>query len=99
MKSAFLSAPAVIALGLFALTPTVHAQQPPQGSASKMFMQQMDANKDGKVSKEEFLKPQEEMFKLIDKDGDGSVTEAEAAAFAQEMHQRMQQQMQPQQKP
>lgn len=99
MKLAFLSAPAVITLGLLALAPVSYAQQSPQGAAGKMFMQQMDTDKDGKVSKDEFLKPQAEMFKVIDKDGDGFITEAEADAFAQEMRQRMQQQMQPQQKP
>lgn len=84
------------AVGLFALASASYAQQPasppPQGKPSQIFMQQMDTNKDGKVSKEEFLRPQEEMFKHIDKDGDGFITETEVDDFAKEMRERMQQQ-------
>lgn len=92
-----------LALGLFVLTGTSQAQQPPagapQGSPIKMFITQLDGNKDGKISLEEFLMPQREQFKFMDKDGDGYITEAEFEAFAQEMRQKMQQQMQQQPKP
>lgn len=91
------------ALGLLALASTSHAQQPPaqapEGSPVKMFIMQLDADKDGKISLEEFILPQQEQFKFMDKDGDGYITEAEFEAFAQEMRQRMQQQMQQQPKP
>lgn len=97
MKSVLLPA-----LGLLALAGPSHAQQPPaqapQGSPIKMFIIQLDINKDGKVSLEEFMMPQQEQFKFMDKDGDGYITEAEFEAFAQEMRQKMQQ-LQQQPKP
>jgi Ca2+-binding EF-hand superfamily protein len=56
-----------------------------------MFMQNLDTNKDGKVSKEEYLKPGEEQFRQIDKNGDGAITRDEADAYHKEMQQRMEQ--------
>ena len=72
------------------------AQTPAQPSMSEMFMKQMDENKDGKVSKEEFLKPNEAQFKHMDKNGDGGIDKAEVDAFAEEMRQRMMQMQQQQ---
>ena len=74
-------------LGLVA-TPLA-AQQPAQPSMSDMFMKQMDENKDGKVSEEEFLKPNKAQFKHMDKNGDGGIDKAEVDAFAEEMKKRM----------
>ena len=78
------------------------AAQPQQGanapSPTEMFMQQLDADKNGAVSEEEFLKPNREQFGYMDKNSDGSVTQDEIEAFHKEMQQRMQQmQMQQQQ--
>lgn len=71
--------------------------QPPAGaSMSDMFIQQLDGDKDGKVSKAEFLKPQEMQFAHIDTNGDGNLDKAEVEAFAQKMQQKMEQMRQQQ---
>jgi hypothetical protein len=68
---------------------------PPQGDPSKMFLKTFDANNDGRVSKDEFVKPQiqqiEKQFDYMDKNKDGVVDKQEAEAFAQEMQKKMQQ--------
>ena len=63
-----------------------------------------DANKDGKVTLEEFQAPteaelqaMEQQFKYMDKNGDGALTTDELEIFMQEMQQRMQQMQQMQQ--
>jgi len=61
------------------------------------FMKQFDTNKDGKVSVDEFKKPQieamerqiDKQFQYMDKDHNGGVDKAEVEAFANEFHQRM----------
>jgi Ca2+-binding EF-hand superfamily protein len=81
-------------LTLIALSSPLLAQQAPEGappSISDAFMQQLDTDKDGKVTKAEFLKPQEAQFAHIDKNQDGSIDKTEIDAFAAEMHQHMQQ--------
>ena len=81
-------------LTLIALSSPLLAEQAPQGappSMSDAFMQQLDADKDGKVSKAEFLKPYEAQFAHIDKNKDGSIDKAEIEAFAAEMRQHMEQ--------
>ena len=55
-----------------------------------MFFDQFDSNKDGVVSKEEFLKPTVEQFNHMDRDKNGSLDQAEVKAFNDEMKQRMQ---------
>ena len=89
----------VSTIALLAISAPLAAQQPQgQMSHGKMFLQQLDEDKNGSVSEQEFLKPQQMQFKHMDKDGDGTVTEAEADAFAKEMQQHMQKmrQQQPQ---
>jgi Skp family chaperone for outer membrane proteins len=91
---------------LLAMALPVAAQpqgQMAQQSPTQMFMEQKDANKDGKVTLDEFQKPtaeqlkgMEEQFKYMDKNGDGGVTTDELEAFHQEMQQRMQQMQQQQ---
>src|SRR5262249_21675050 len=52
------------------------------GAASALagaFMKRADANKDGKVSREEFLAAAEAIFKELDKDGTGLVDEKKLA--------------------
>lgn len=77
-----------------AIAAPLGAQQP-QGSTgpgpSEQFIQQFDADKDGKVSEQEFLKPAQGQFRHMDKSGDGYITPDEAQAFQQEMQQRMEQ--------
>lgn len=58
---------------------------------AQMFIQQLDADKDGKVSLEEFLAPGKKQFAQIDKNGDGYITQDEAQAFQEEMRKRMEQ--------
>ena len=36
-------------------------------------MQRMDANEDGEISKDEFIRAHEEMFSAMDQDGDGAL--------------------------
>lgn len=84
--------PIVTALLLSAAFPLMAQQQGANTpSPSEMFMQQMDANKDGQITLEEFQRPTNEQFKFMDKDGNGAVTAEEADAFHQQMQQRMQQ--------
>ena len=91
------------------LAAPVFAQQMPSQAGQKMpsqeqmFFKTFDANGDGRVSKDEYMKPQvqqiEKQFNYMDKNQDGVVDAAEAKAFAQEMQQRMEQmqKMQPRQ--
>lgn len=67
---------------------TALAQQP---SMAKLFMMQMDADKDGKVSLAEFQKPTEAQFRRMDKNSDGFVDDGEAEAFSKIMEQRLEQ--------
>jgi len=77
----------------------VQAEYAQGGSPSQMFLQQFDANKDGKVTFDEFRKPQleqfqqgiQQQFQYMDKNNDGKVDGAEADAFAEEMQERMEQ--------
>jgi len=77
----------------------VQAQYGPEGNPSQVFLQQFDANKDGKVSFDEFQKPQleqlqqgiQQQFKYMDKNKDGHIDAGEADAFAKEMQERMEQ--------
>lgn len=97
----------ITTLALLALSAPLAAQQEKaQMSYGKMMLQQLDADKNGSVSEQEYIKPQlaemQKQFKHMDKDGNGAVSEAEADAFAKEMQEQMQrmreqqQQQQPQ---
>jgi len=81
----------IIALAL-ASSPTL-AQQPPaqqMPDLDKMFFEQFDSDKDGKVSKSEFLRPTEAQFDHMDSDNNGMLDQAEVKAFNDEMKQRVQ---------
>ena len=79
------------ALALVMATP-VFAEMPQQGNPGQLFLQTFDANGDGRVSRDEFIKPQvqqfEKQFQYMDKNGDGQVDAGEADAFASEMRER-----------
>ncbi len=60
-----------------------------EGDAGAAFIHHFDADKDGKVSLDEFLAPGVQSFKTIDADGDGFATAEEAAAFEQKMRDMM----------
>jgi hypothetical protein len=49
----------------------------PGGPGCQQRLDSMDTNKDGKVSKEEFMAHYEKMFKSTDVDGDGFLTKDE----------------------
>lgn len=81
----------IILLGLL-LPTSVIAQMPAGGpDMSQMFMQQLDENKDGKVTLEEFRKPNDAQFAAMDGNKDGAVDHAEITVFSEKMMQRMQQ--------
>lgn len=65
-------------------------QMPPMPDLEKLFFEQFDENKDGKVSRAEFLKPTEAQFGRMDRDQNGTLDQAEVKAFNDEMKQRMQ---------
>ena len=78
------------------ILPAIAFAQTPAGGMpdmGQMFLQQMDANKDGKVTLAEFRRPSDQQFAVMDGNKDGAVTAAEARTFSQKMMQRMQQQM------
>jgi Ca2+-binding EF-hand superfamily protein len=82
---------------LFALAASpLAAQQQGQNAPdpSAQFMQELDTNRDGNVTLEEFMKPTQDGFREMDKNGDGLLTKPEVDAYAKEMQQRMQQQHQ-----
>lgn len=63
---------------------------PDPAQMAQGFIQQLDADKDGKVSLQEFTKPSEQQFRQMDRSGDGFVTAEEAQAVAKDMQQRVQ---------
>jgi Ca2+-binding EF-hand superfamily protein len=80
----------LIALALLS-TPALAQQAPTQQmpDLNKMFFEQFDTDKDGLVSKAEFLKPTVAQFDHMDRNKDGMLDEAEVKAFNAEMNQRM----------
>ncbi len=80
MIAALATAPAVAQQG--------HGQQPDPGHA---FVQNFDSDKDGKVSKAEFLQPAEAQFDHMDRNGDGFISLDEARAAAEERRRQMEQ--------
>ncbi len=81
----------IIALTL-ASTPAFaqQMQMPQMPDMEVMFFKQFDANQDGQVSKNEFLKPTEAQFDHMDKNGDGALDAAEVKVFNEQMTKRMQ---------
>lgn len=75
---------AAIALGLGTGALLAQTAGPKPGMAPQrgaLFFQQMDADKDGKVTKAEFDAYRAATFKAADKNGDGSISREEFAAF------------------
>ncbi len=77
------------------LLPLAAVAQPPAGgpppSLADSFMNSLDANKDGKVDKNEFLKPYEKQFQMMDANHDGAVDRSEIEAVERQMKARMEQ--------
>ena len=81
----------IIALALFA-APALAQQpsmQPQMPDLEEMFFKQFDTNADGRVGKDEFLKPTEAQFDHMDTNKDGALDRAEVKAFNDEMQKRM----------
>ncbi|WP_456417177.1 hypothetical protein [Thiolapillus sp.] len=75
------------------IVPAIAFALPPGASPTSMsdaFMQQLDSNKDGAVSKAEFLAPQEKQFANMDANKDGVVDRAEIEAVEKAMREQMQ---------
>ena len=73
------------------------AAQPQQQNVpepSERFMQELDTNRDGKVTLQEFMKPTEDGFREMDENGDGFLTKPEVDAYSKKMQEQMQQQYQ-----
>ena len=51
-----------------------------KGGEGRCGLRQMDADGDGKVTREEFMQGHEEMFSVIDANGDGVIDAAEGDA-------------------
>ncbi len=49
---------------------------------------EIDTNKDGAISKDEFMKQGEERFKRMDKNNDGKIDKSERDAMHDQMEQR-----------
>lgn len=77
------------------LGPTLGFAQDQQASPGQAFLRALDADGNGTVSHDEFIKPQlqqiEKQFEYMDKDKNGQVDVAEADIFATEMQKHLQQ--------
>lgn len=78
----------LIALSLLA-TPAI-AQQPQMPDLEALFFQQFDSDQDGRVGRDEFLKPTEAQFDHMDSNKDGALDQAEVKAFNEEIQKRLQ---------
>ena len=58
------------------------------GGKGKMF-EKKDANGDGVISKDEFIKAQEEKFSEMDADGSGDISKEEASAAHEARREKM----------
>jgi hypothetical protein len=78
--------------GISLLLPAMVLAQPQPGgqphSMTDAFMM-LDSDKDGKVSRTEFLAPYEKRFARMDSNGDGAVDRAEIGALEKTMRERM----------
>jgi len=85
----------LIATAMLVLAAPMVLAQPSQSSPGAAFLRTLDADGNGSVSREEFVKPQiqqiERQFAYMDKNHDGKVDAEEAESFAKEMQQRIQQ--------
>jgi Ca2+-binding EF-hand superfamily protein len=78
----------LIALALFG--GAAYAQPGQMPDLDAMFFQQFDADKNGMVTKNEFIKPTEAQFDHMDGDGNGMLDAKEVQAFNAEMKKRLQ---------
>lgn len=79
-------------LFILLLLPMMAGAQPAASKPASMsdaFMLQLDSNKDGKVTKEEFFAPHEKQFANMDSNNDGAVDKAEIEAVEKQWRERM----------
>lgn len=84
----------ILVFSLFVLGACAHHGGHHRGHKSKCgckghkakFWEKMDANKDGKVSKDEWMKDKAEWFTKMDANKDGFVTLEEKKAYKKAMH-------------
>lgn len=77
------------ALSTLALTAAAHAQPAgprQQGPGPEAMRDLLDTNKDGVVDEAEFKAARAEMFKRMDKDGDGKIAKADFPAAMEQTH-------------
>ena len=61
---------------------------PPEARHLLMMLKRKDADGDGQLTREEFMKD-DRLFKHLDRDGDGAITEAEVKKGAEEIQRRL----------
>ena len=95
----------LIALLALCATPAL-AQDPPQDATgpdleriNQAFFHQYDGNRDGLVTRREFLTPSMAQFDYLDRNGDGMVDMREVAAFTRMMTEQRPPQPRPQPQP
>jgi Ca2+-binding EF-hand superfamily protein len=85
----------LIPAALLVLAAPMGFAQTSQANPGEAFLHALDANGDGNVSRDEFVKPQmqniERQFDYMDKNHDGKVDAGEADIFAKEMQKRIRQ--------
>jgi hypothetical protein len=75
----------VLALGITGASAEDHGDGKGHGPRGAKMFEKLDADGNGSVTKDEFMKAQEEHFAKMDANGDGSFTKEEAEA----MHAKM----------
>lgn len=90
-RTLFVAALTLVASAAQAQGPGAQPAIPTPAEMAGRFMQNNDADKNGTVSKAEFMKPMEDEFKSMDANGDGQLDKAEVEKFATGIQQRMEQ--------
>ncbi len=89
-----MKAPIAISLALIVSLPAMAQPDGQPMAPEKLFIQQLDTDKSGGVSLDEFLAPQKKKYQFIDANKDGAISEQEAANFFRELQKRMKQMQQ-----
>ena len=73
----------------YAESPETNQQKPNKGEHLKRMSEKLDTNKDGSISKGEFLTSMEERFNEMDSDGSGEITQEELKAHHKNKREKM----------
>lgn len=87
-KSSLTTAVVATAAILLAGSPLAYGGDDHHGHG-KMMWEKCDTDKDGFISKAEFIKSKEEHFKKADKNGDGKMSKDEHKVMMDEMKEKM----------